>query len=552
MAQQLPCPNPVCTHVFSPADLQSGTAVACPRCGFKVRGLAAPAPAPRPASSPPAAPQAKPAARPAAPPPTRPAVPPAARPAAPPARAVPQAKPAAPAARPSVPVARPAAAPVARPAARPGGYAPEDIDVELVETPLAEPAAQAGAEAFDVGPLVRPRQTRRGFRLSKLLVILTALLIAGGVVLVGGYYVLDMLLADQGGLRGLTGTPGRRGYVGVVRNAKNVDEPVYRLALDEADWSIDREIRQHFGAIDARRHNSEDVWFAVCAKDYGMHRPRDAELVRQAIAKLEAHFGDALELAAKTEPITFAGKDGQSLTFKGQSSAVNWMGDCTILFVNGFALWIYVAAPEHETAQRWTAALQKDGGFALAVDRRGWREQPTPRETFTGLGGRLSVTAPEGVWEKHNAKNEEERGVLFLYGRYLQEKDNRKNATVLVYTIDPQPDLKQALKAARDHVEARKKEENTTYKLDAAPEVGGEGQTEAGAALSLGNRSGRVVDLCLKIGSDPKRYLLIAVINEPDACYVLRCDCTWDSRQIWRQDFLDLLRTARLAPAKKG
>src|SRR5260370_36431246 len=51
MADQFPCPNPTCTHVFTLAELQTAAQVGCPRCGFRMqgRGPAQPAPPTRPA-----------------------------------------------------------------------------------------------------------------------------------------------------------------------------------------------------------------------------------------------------------------------------------------------------------------------------------------------------------------------------------------------------------------------------------------------------------------------------------------------------------------------
>ena len=43
-----------------------------------------------------------------------------------------------------------------------------------------------------------------------------------------------------------------------------------------------------------------------------------------------------------------------------------------------------------------------------------------------------------------------------------------------------------------------------------------------------------------------RRYYLLAVLNEPDACYGILCECAWDSRAIWRQEFLDVLKTFRV------
>jgi hypothetical protein len=185
------------------------------------------------------------------------------------------------------------------------------------------------------------------------------------------------------------------------------------------------------------------------------------------------------------------------------------------------------------------------------IERRGWREQPPPTETFTAVTGKFTVTCPEGVWEKQDAKGDDERGALMLYGRYKKEKDNRKSANFFVFTIDHQKDLKEAMQTAREEVEKMKKEENSNYKLVSASErdANVEGQSAAGESENIGDRPGRMADLCLKIGEDAKRYVLLGVVNERDVCYVFRCDCTWDSRQIWRQDFLELLHMFKL---KKG
>jgi hypothetical protein len=73
MPSTLPCPNPTCTHVFSPQDVRGVTSLTCPKCGsvFQFRAGAAPAtPPPRkaapPVAAPPAVPRSVPVARPVA------------------------------------------------------------------------------------------------------------------------------------------------------------------------------------------------------------------------------------------------------------------------------------------------------------------------------------------------------------------------------------------------------------------------------------------------------------------------------------------------------
>ena len=89
---------------------------------------------------------------------------------------------------------------------------------------------------------------------------------------------------------------------------------------------------------------------------------------------------------------------------------------------------------------------------------------------------------------------------------------------------------------------------NKNYKITRSDDVV-QGQTDTGSLEDIGTRRGRTIDLQLLFDGEPKRYYLLAVVNEPDACYAILCDCTSEHRQIWRQDFLEVLRSLQV---KKG
>jgi hypothetical protein len=147
------------------------------------------------------------------------------------------------------------------------------------------------------------------------------------------------------------------------------------------------------------------------------------------------------------------------------------------------------------------------------------------------------------TWEGlRNPKDVEENGVLFLSGKYMRAKDNRKNANFLVFTLKKEEDLKSAMKAAREYLDNKVKGENETYKIAIATEVS-PGQTDAGSTENVGNRPGRVAELKRLAVDEIQRYYFLAVVNEADATYVVLGDCSWDSRQIWRSDFLDVMRS---------
>jgi hypothetical protein len=521
MANTIPCPNPVCTHAFSLAELQSAPQLLCPKCGFRMAGKGADQAKPRanpvPAAKPPIA-QA--VAVPAAAKVVM-ATPVAAQPSPPPMFAT------------AVKPAPPVAAPMSPPATSPVGGEESIPEGSFFNPGIAAPA----------GPLLRSGQPKKkGLNWKKLLIVTFVIGFAASVVVIGFVSIFFFLMNTEG-LRSVAGPDGSV-YKGNIRNAKNELEQVYKLVLNKNEWAPDNEIASRFGAHAAWKNKDQEFWFAIVVKDYGMFKPRDAEMLRFGIDKLEAHFGENMELAAKAEPAKIGELPAQKLQFKGQVKAANWIGDCYMFFKDGIAYWLFMASPNANVVDQFAAELPEKN-FFVVTDRRGWREQPPPTEIFGSISGKLAVTVPKGVWEKHDAKNEDEKGDLLLFGKYQREKDNTKNALVLIFTLDRQKDLTEAMKAARDYVGKKMMGgENNMYKVVHASDVA-EGQPETNT-IDVGNRRGRMVDLKLLFSDEPKRYYLLAVINEPDMAYAILCDCTWQSRQIWRQEFLDLLGTLKV------
>jgi hypothetical protein len=528
MADQFPCPNPTCTHVFSLAELQTSSQVGCPRCGFRMQGRA---PAPKPPARPAAAPaKAKAPVVPLASPVAAPVT--TGKRGAPPAAPLIQATPVRP-----IPTRKPAP---------PAG----DIDVDLVDAglPATPQAAIVAATPVMASPFARPSAgapeksapiRHDGLR-TVIRVAIILFVIALSFAVVGAVVVLFVVFNPPS----TDGGPRASDYSVVTGNArtlKGTDEKAFRLLLLKNTWDPDRELKIHFGALGAWRNKADELWLAVAVKDYGTTQPRDAELIQQGIEKLEGHFGESLELAAKTEPAEVAGVTAQKLNFKGQLGAVVSWGECTMFFHHGFAYWLFLGGPSKEDIQSYAAELKRpETGIALETDRKGWRAQPAKTQTFVSADGLVSVTAVEGVWEQSTPANVEfATGSLLLLGRYVKDKDNTKNAHLQVFTLEKQGDLKESIKQAKDFLEKLKKEQITGYKLTAAAE----GQSDLGVVEDVGNRKGRVAELALSLGETPLRYYLLAVVNEPDRVTVVLCDCLWNSRQIWRQDFLDLLKT---------
>ena len=554
MANAIPCPNPACTYTFTMAQLQTAPSVQCPKCGFKLQGRGPKATPPASKASPKTpVPPPKPARPKAAPPVAKPA-PPVAKP-PPPPRPKAHQTPLPPAKAVPMPPAVPLATPVARavpPPADPG------IDVDLVDDAPPPAAAPFDLPAADTGPLIKAPKSKRsvGRTLSRVVMVLAALgfsvcVVAGllvGVLVSFGFFSLEELAKGQVDPNNLF-KEGAVTYTAKVRNIKGAEETAFKLVLPKNVWAADSTRKTQLAAVSAFKHTKDDVWFAVAARDYGTQKPRDSELVRGAIEKLQGHFGENLEFAAKSEPAEVAGLPAQKLPFKGQIGTVLWHGEVRFFPHHGFGYWLFFAGPTAEELQPHVEELTKDGGsFAAATTRAGWREQAPKMEAFAASNGAFSLHAPEGIWEKHAQPQVEfESGVLYLFGRFQKEKDNLKNAHLQVFTMEKQPDLKEAVKSARTMLEKLKQEQNSNARILATEE---EGATSLeGAVEDIGPRPGRIVDLKLQFNETPSRYYLMAVINEPDHCYVLLCDCTWQSRQIWREDFREMLRSLKVLKA---
>jgi hypothetical protein len=373
-----------------------------------------------------------------------------------------------------------------------------------------------------------------------------------GVVFLG--FAVVVVLVLNGYVQTKSATPlasDHEVFLGKARTLKGGDESAFKLLLAKNAWTPDKELKSHLAALGAWANKRDAVWLAVAVKDFGLQKPREAEMLHSGIERLEQRFGENLELAPKAEPTEFAGMPAQKLTFKGQRGAVVSVGECIMLAHHGFAYWIFLAGPSMEDVEPVAAELTNaETGFSLATDRKGWREQPPKMETFTSADGALRVTAPEGVWEMSTPANVEfETGTLLLLGRYLKEKDNQKNAHLQVFTLDRQADVKEAMKQARDYVEKQRKEQNAGYKLEPAPDV--DSQADVGVVEDIGNRRGRVAELMMSLSGAPARYYMVAVISEPEHATVVLCDCLWKNRQFWRQEFQGLFKTME-ARAKAG
>ncbi len=428
---------------------------------------------------------------------------------------------------------KPPAKPVA-PAAPPAA-APVNTEESLPDGSFFNPEASTGSAAL-VRRVGKPKKRFNGMRFLVIALIVgfaisVVISAAAGIVLL----LPDFQARIAGGVEGAAVTYNISGA--------NGSEKAFKLVMPKDSWEIDKEIHSRFQANAAWNRKDDDLWFAVVAKDYGMQKPRDAAVLKVAVDRLEGHFITDLELAAKPEPAKFADLPAQKLQFKGQHNSANWNGQCWMFFKDGVAFWVFIASPEEQKVADFEEEMPNKRIF-IAVERRGWREQAWPTESFRSDNGKVALTAPKDLWKQGDAKNVDPNAILVLVGIHA-DKDNRKNAHLKIFTFEKKDDLNTAMTFAREILDKSLDDENKSYKIVLAEDMV-KGQSAFGAIDDVGDRRGRVVELKLLFNDEPKRYYFLVVVNDPDTAYGIVCDCTWESRQLWRSDFVDMLRSARL------
>jgi hypothetical protein len=251
----------------------------------------------------------------------------------------------------------------------------------------------------------------------------------------------------------------------------------------------------------------------------------------------------------------------QKLDFKGWDGPVLHWGEMHFFSKNGIGYVLLVLGPGEpdddgkKAADKALAWLEeKELGLRVADGRKGWREQPPRMEKFVSSLGVVELTAPHGVYQKAAPLKDlpvpSELTLLGVYARDKEkERDNRKNARVQVYYLAPHADLEAAMKKAKAHVLAQEMTEgDTRYKLEPSTEAG---TGDLGKKATLGDKTGQIGEFCLKIDGEAKRLFVLGVVNLEDRTCLIACDVVWDNRQIWHDDFFDLLKKAKIRNASE-
>src|SRR5262249_47410800 len=109
-------------------------------------------------------------------------------------------------------------------------------------------------------------------------------------------------------------------------------------------WKDDPNAERELGATLAKRRSDPNAWFALVVRDYTDRMPRDDEMVREAVLRLQKLFKKkpAWELKDDT---TFADLPAQRLVFMADYSSISVSGECIMTADKGIGYWFFGWTP---------------------------------------------------------------------------------------------------------------------------------------------------------------------------------------------------------------
>lgn len=351
-----------------------------------------------------------------------------------------------------------------------------------------------------------------------------------------------------------------------ILNTDGKPEAAFALWLpEEKSWKKDDTLKKKFKALAAWWESKEEVGLIVLARDAGRHKPREASLIQFGIDALTGVYGETLEMETRPVPSLLRKRDDaketqlldnpQKLDFKGWDGPVLHWGEMHFFSRSGVGYVLFLVGPGEPDAEGKRAtekALawleEKELGFRVADGRKGWREQPPRMETFATPSGTVELTLPYGVYEKAaRIKDLTIPSELTLVGLYtgdkegVREKDNRKNSRVQVFFLEAHADLDSAMKKATAHIVSQEAPEGAKgYVLEPVKEG------PSGKKSTLGEKAGQVGDFVMKVDGAAKRLWVLGVALLDDRACLIACDVGWDNRQVWYDDFYELMKKAKV------
>jgi len=280
-------------------------------------------------------------------------------------------------------------------------------------------------------------------------------------------------------------------------------------------------------------------WLALAAQDFKTRAPRDAEVVDDNIQRLGIHFQNLETNFLADEEV--AGQRAQHLAFQGRVNQVLMSGECYLFASKGIVYCLAVWGPVDSAQSFREEFAEVRKGFTFLKEREGWTEEQPEEIQFDGKRASYSLRGIKGLWDEWGQPEQVDAkaDLVILAKDRLEDKQVDKMAQITVMLLEPQKDLVDAVKAARAHVEEQHKQTYPATTMAVLRDTEGAQDRD----MPVGNTAGHVVKLHVKNGQVRERFVVLAVVRQPDHVIAIQCECDWKRRNSWEADFKQVLRT---------
>lgn len=394
MPPTFPCPNPACTHTFSPKSVQGTASLLCPKCGTIFHFSSAAAKKRAPSKSPPAL------------------------------------------SKPAVPIAQPVAAPGAPPATRRDEHkdGAANFDFHSTSEMVIPPSRQTAR---------RRRQSLVGWVLTLLIgICVPALAVWGGMWVL--YFLKQENVQDDA-------APAIEAYnASFSWPAKPWarDKDIQRrlnvhigMKSPEHDNRMALLFKDYKDRLPGDAELLDEAVRKLRAYFKGLEWEPSSKEGQMRLAGLPAQV------------FQFQGDDSDFVTFNGECSMLAYRG-----YGYWFFTWAPLGELERDGDSIRAEWSRLRNGFSLLDERKGWKAKPREALIVSGKKAKYRLAYLKGLWTREAAEDEDPQIDLLLRGQEPDPERRPlagKDATVQVLVLPPKNDLPSAAAAALAYVKQR-------------------------------------------------------------------------------------------------
>lgn len=322
-----------------------------------------------------------------------------------------------------------------------------------------------------------------------------------------------------------------------------------------AGWRADERLRESLGANLAVSRKAPRGHMALYYRDLHTQALSPAQMLEVALIRLRGYFPqmdyeDPLRREKEGVSGQLQGEEALVFRFSGlDPDSVPMRGECYLLTRQGYAYWLLFWGPTDHfevLAEHWEQLRQ---GFHFYNNREGWKPAPVERASFSDPEAGFGLEYVKEIWKPiRNPQDADPAALLVLHGFEAQvdEATGKRGkvveyagyaAEIVVLRLKESADLKGAVEVAQSHLRQKLQDLHPTLKMERIP--GSESQTK------LGSWSGQIDRLQVSLNPGNDRYVLLAVRNVRGGTLVVQCECRWERKEYWEQEFKEVLATLR-------